>query len=331
MSVDYELPPSTGWPDIERLVPGEVILASDWAPIAEALAAALAVVGAGPVVSQEWEGGLAFADGGVAPPAALAWRIPRPSDRHSTLRVRIRCSVAFGETAGTLATVDGADSVAMDGIGAGIGWYQYDLEAGAVLDDSGALPVEYDTLTLTPEGNPTFYNVVVEWLPIPSPIPAGTFDGAPAVSAELLAADGALSAAIGRWLLAGARSVLRRPMLPWSWAALADVWAVPLFTPGLAQLDPTMGAVFAAPASGAVGLFGAVMRVTATGAGAGGPFHPHPDPIPAAGEWAGEAPARYPDLFGARIEGMPGTAAVAVTSLTVWHTGPGSDFPWAEE
>lgn len=218
-------------PDPFTLYPGQPLRATSARYLLGSLNAATAELHAGTAVCQQWEPGVCEHAGATPEdddeePIPLAfWRLPVPSDRHTTLRVIVRAERSNADNAATL-TVRSVH--AADEISAALATAAED-DFTTVGDLTIAVaegePWEDVRLYLSTAGGGTIarlYQIIAYYLPIESPMPAQTVSGAiPFGLGAAVDEDRPLPAARGHQIIETVNALHSRPRVVQAWSGLS--------------------------------------------------------------------------------------------------------------
>lgn len=247
------------WPDVERLIAGEVIKGSDFVPLINLANCALACTSTGPLIQQSWVGGIEWDDlpivDGDDPFPMFRWRIPIISNRHMTLRIRVLgqrveyAGVSPPVATATFKSVSADTEVTID-LPEVLGWVEDTLDIDVGEDRHGD---RVDELQMFMQG--TFdeivqwgalvYQVVIDVVEISSPLPAARVDGAVPIGEQRAGDDSPLSTCIAEWLIGAIEAVATRPIIGLLWSAIDPVYADEY--PEFAVVPPSIGVESAVP------------------------------------------------------------------------------------
>lgn len=231
------------WPDIERLISGEVIKGSDFYQLINLSNLALASAGTGPIIQQSWVTGIEWGDfpindGDDVPIPLLRWRIPIISNAHLTLRIRVLgVRVEYAGIAPPIATVTfkskSADAEVTIDLPEIFSWVEDTLDIDIGEDRAGDRVDELQMfLQGTYDGEQQWgarvHQIVVDILEIESPLPAARIDDAVPIGEQRAADDSPLSTCVAEWLIDAIEQVSTRPIIAMSWSA-TDAIYVDLF------------------------------------------------------------------------------------------------------
>lgn len=210
-------------PSPDAVVSGQIIQSNTISNLSNMVNYTHAQLGCSPVVSQGWPDGV-FAVTGTPAAANARWRIPVPSNAHSTLLIHVKADNS--SNAGTLTieelTNNNTSTINLTSTSR---WYEATLSVGA---QAGT----YLEITATADatgGTTTISYLSLQWQPLTSPLAAGVVSSKHSGSditpmgANRSAADNPLSSARGVALTNTLRELAKRPRVFFAWSGLQNV------------------------------------------------------------------------------------------------------------
>jgi len=216
-------------PSPDAVVSGQIIQADTISRLGNMLNYAHAQLGCSPVVSQGWPDGVFSVIGTPAAPNAR-WRIPIPSNAHSTLLIHVKADNSSNAGSITLEELTNNNTSTIN-LTSTSRWYEGTLSVGA---QAGT----YLEITATADataGTTTISYLSLQWQPLSSPLAAGVVDSKHSSSditpmgANRSAADYPLSSARGVALLNSLKELAKRPRVFFAWSGLQN--AAPITAP----------------------------------------------------------------------------------------------------